>query len=301
MKIQNKKVNSVYRPARPLFLSLVVSVFLVLGLTSFAPQVVNAEDTAANYASFNKTLGSCPRRGQPARDECVLKVAKTYVDKYCTGKTGAEQTTCNQDWTNGYLRYFAAQPNQEALKNQIGDTAINTSDTSCKQDRTGDLPGTCTQPYNTADCKDRPGSRPSYCDIPALSTDGGGAAPGSTTGNPELPVGTTKVNPDAKTSGQPCGAADQGRIDPVIDLGCKGLGNPILDIVFAFMRFLSVGAGLVIIGSMIVAGIQYTTSRGDPQATGAAIKRIVSNASALAFFVFAYAILNWLVPNGVLR
>lgn len=114
-------------------------------------------------------------------------------------------------------------------------------------------------------------------------------------------VGTTKIDVDAQTSGQPCGADGQGRIDPVIDLGCKGVGNPILDITFAVMRFLSVGAGLVIIGSMIVAGIQYTASKGDPQATGAAMKRIVSNASALAFFVFAYAILNWVVPNGVLQ
>lgn len=282
-----------------MLVGLLLPALILVGSIMTAPTVA-AEDSAANYASFNKKLGSCPRRGQPARDECVLKVAKTYVDKYCASKAEGEKTACNQDWTNGYLRYFASQPNQDALKNQIGDTVVDSSNPSCKQDRTGDMPGECTQPFNKPDCKDRTaGTVPDYCVIPALSTDGGGATTG--TGDVSIPVAKTKVDTNAKTSGHPCGAPEQNPVDPVIDLGCKGQGNPILDIVFAVMRFMSVGAGLIIIGSMVVAGIQYTSSRGDPQATGAAIKRIVSNASALAFFIFAYAILNWLVPNGVLK
>ncbi len=129
--------------------------------------------------------------------------------------------------------------------------------------------------------------------------DQGGTADGTSGSDTGAAI---NINRTVATSGKVCGDPGQeAHIDPVIDLGCKGKGNAILDLTFAIMRFLSLGAGLVMIGSTIVAGIQYTVSRGDPQATAAALKRIVSTVSALFFFVFAYAILNWVVPAGVLK
>lgn len=86
-----------------------------------------------------------------------------------------------------------------------------------------------------------------------------------------------------------------------IDFGCKGIGNAMLDLTFAIIRFLSNGAGLVIIGSLVWAGLQYTGSRGDPQATALAVNRIQSTFFALLIFIFAYAIINYLVPGTFLR
>lgn len=102
------------------------------------------------------------------------------------------------------------------------------------------------------------------------------------------------------TTNSSCGSDDT-KVETVIDIGCKGKGNGILDATFAIIRFLTLGASLVIIASTIAAGIQFTSSRGDPQATSAAMKRIASNFSALLLFIFAYAILNWLVPNTILK
>lgn len=88
-----------------------------------------------------------------------------------------------------------------------------------------------------------------------------------------------------------------------IDFGCKGAnckGNcsaPI-DLTFAIIRFLSAGVGLVVVASMVIAGIQYTTSRGDPQASAAAMKRIQSTVVALFIYIFAFAILNYVIPAG---
>lgn len=104
-----------------------------------------------------------------------------------------------------------------------------------------------------------------------------------------------------------CGGGNDssGSPNPVIrteiNIGCKGAGNPILDATFAIIRFLSDGVGLVIVGSMIVAGIQYTTSRGDPNATAKAEKRVISNVVALLTYIFAYAILNYLIPGAFLK
>lgn len=96
-----------------------------------------------------------------------------------------------------------------------------------------------------------------------------------------------------------CGSNPEVKV--TINIGCKGKGNPIVDMLFAVIRFLSIGVGIVIVGSIIVAGIQYTASRGDPQATGKALQRIRETIIALAIFIFAYALINWLVPGALLK
>jgi len=86
-----------------------------------------------------------------------------------------------------------------------------------------------------------------------------------------------------------------------IDLGCEHHGNPIMALTFAIVKFLSDGVGLVVIASLIVGGIQFTASRGDPQATATAIRRIRSNVGAFLLFIFAYVILNYIVPGAILK
>ena len=94
-----------------------------------------------------------------------------------------------------------------------------------------------------------------------------------------------------------CGGGSQPVITS-IDFGCKGVGSPITDLIFAIIRFLSDGVGIVVVGSIVVGGIQYIGSRGDPNATSHAINRIRSSVIALIIFIFAYAILDYLIPVG---
>ncbi len=74
----------------------------------------------------------------------------------------------------------------------------------------------------------------------------------------------------------------------------------IIDYLVIFIQVLSGLVGLVIIGVMIIGGIQYSTARGNPQAVAAAIQRITNAVLALVVFLFAFALLQWLVPGGVL-
>lgn len=100
----------------------------------------------------------------------------------------------------------------------------------------------------------------------------------------------------------PCGGGSgEHSVQVSIDLGCKGHGNPISDMAFAIIRLLSIGVGLVVVGSIIVAGIQYTTSQDDPKATAAAEGRIKSAVIALLIYIFAFAILNYVIPAGFFR
>ena len=103
-----------------------------------------------------------------------------------------------------------------------------------------------------------------------------------------------------------CGTGEN-KVTTGLNLGCKGQAieasgediNPILDMAFAFFRFLSAGVGLIVVGSIIYAGIQYTASRGNPQSTEAAIKRVISSVTALILYIFIFAIANFLVPGGL--
>ncbi len=131
---------------------------------------------------------------------------------------------------------------------------------------------------------------------PTGGTDsGGGTAATATSGSSPAvslgdPVGTYA-----------CGGNGHTQIHTTIDFGCKGQGNATLDLIFAIVRFLSAGAGVIVIGSLVFAGIQYTTSRGDPNASAAAMKRIQNTLIALLIYIFAFAILNYVVPAGLLK
>jgi hypothetical protein len=94
-----------------------------------------------------------------------------------------------------------------------------------------------------------------------------------------------------------CGGGAQA-VKTTINIGCKGVGNPIVDSLFAIIRFLSIGVGLAIVAGLIIAGIQLTASKGDPQLRAKAISRIYNVVIALFVYIFAYAILNYVIPAG---
>lgn len=66
------------------------------------------------------------------------------------------------------------------------------------------------------------------------------------------------------------------------------------------INVLSVFAGMAIIGSIMFAGFQYMTAKDNSGQVEAARKRITWAIVALAIFIFMYAVLNFLVPGGLL-
>ncbi len=113
-----------------------------------------------------------------------------------------------------------------------------------------------------------------------------------------------------------CGNGTGDAVNTTINFGCYGNNcqspkgkwvqycsvphSAITDLLFSLIRFLTDGIGLVIIGSLIFAGIQYSTSRGEPQQLKLATSRIHSILIALLVYIFAYAILNYLLPQKIL-
>ncbi len=96
---------------------------------------------------------------------------------------------------------------------------------------------------------------------------------------------TVKTAGDPAVSGGKCNSLSQ------CDLVSRYL-NPAINL-------LSAAVGIVIAISIVIGGVQYGTSAGDPQQAAAAKARIRNAIIALLVFVFLYALLNFLIPGGL--
>ncbi len=153
------------------------------------------------------------------------------------------------------------------------------------------IPAGC--PGSSHQGKPKPESQCPY----ASARDSAAQVAASTPGSAKFKTGVHETVRDV------CGGTVDGEdlsVGIAIKIGCKGKGNPIADAIFAVIRILSDGVGLVVIGSIVVGGIQYAGSRGDPQAMALAVGRIRSSLFALVLFIFGYAILNYIIPAGFL-
>jgi hypothetical protein len=66
------------------------------------------------------------------------------------------------------------------------------------------------------------------------------------------------------------------------------------------IQFLSVGVGVVVLAMIIVGAIQYSASGGNPQTISAAKKKIFNAILALLVFALSFALLNFLIPGGLI-
>lgn len=105
--------------------------------------------------------------------------------------------------------------------------------------------------------------------------------------------------PTAGFAQDTCGEGEH-EVTVGVDVGCAGDRNPIYDYLSAVIKFLSAGVGLVVVLMIVVSGIQYITSAGNPQGIEAAKKRLTNAIIALLLYIFMAAILNFLIPGGIL-
>jgi hypothetical protein len=76
-------------------------------------------------------------------------------------------------------------------------------------------------------------------------------------------------------------------------------GGAIIAYLKTVLQLMSIAASMVIILMLIVAGIQYITSIGDPGQIKAAKTRVTNAITALVLFLLMFAILSFLVPGGI--
>ena len=90
--------------------------------------------------------------------------------------------------------------------------------------------------------------------------------------------------------------------DPALREDCRSDGdecNPVAKYVNPFINTLAALAGLAVAIGIIVGGIQYASSGGDPQKAAAGKQHIKTAVVALIGFLFMWSFLQFLIPGGV--
>ncbi len=77
--------------------------------------------------------------------------------------------------------------------------------------------------------------------------------------------------------------------------GADGISELLVTIV----NVLSAAVGVVVVLSLVIAGIQYITSSGNPQAVETAKNRIMASVISFIIYIFGFALLQWLIPGGI--
>ena len=77
--------------------------------------------------------------------------------------------------------------------------------------------------------------------------------------------------------------------------------NPIVRNLNNIVTVLSGLVGVVVVGTIILGGIQYAMAGDKAEAGSAANPRITNGLIALLAFLFIFAFLQWLIPGGVFK
>lgn len=126
--------------------------------------------------------------------------------------------------------------------------------------------------------------------------------------DPPVPEELDKDGFDSRLTGDPGVAAEEaaskescGGVAIAFKVGCReDFSNPILAYLVAVLRFLTYGVGMVVTLMIVIGGIQYSVAGGNAQSVTAAKTRIINAFLALVLYIFAFAILNFVVPGGLI-
>jgi len=88
--------------------------------------------------------------------------------------------------------------------------------------------------------------------------------------------------------------------DPSLDCSQKGC-DIIKKYVNPLINLLSIAFGFIAVISIIIGGIQYSASAGDPQKVTQAKQRISKTLFAIFAYFFLYAFLQFIIPGGIFK
>lgn len=77
--------------------------------------------------------------------------------------------------------------------------------------------------------------------------------------------------------------------------------NVIIQDIQKIVNFLSALVGIVVIGSIMLGGIQYALGGDNAEKVGQAKKRIGNSLFAFLIFILTFAFLQWLIPGGIFK
>jgi hypothetical protein len=89
--------------------------------------------------------------------------------------------------------------------------------------------------------------------------------------------------------------------DNCIDTGTTVETNVIFVWLSGIIKFLTVGVGIAATGGVVYGGFLYLTARGNAGQTEKGVMTIINALIGVLLYALAFAIINYLVPGGVLK
>jgi hypothetical protein len=86
-----------------------------------------------------------------------------------------------------------------------------------------------------------------------------------------------------------------------VDKGTTFETNVIFVWLTSIIKFLTVGVGLAAVGGVVYGGFLYLTARGNVGQVEKGVTTIINALIGVGLYALAFAIINYLVPGGVLR
>jgi hypothetical protein len=86
-----------------------------------------------------------------------------------------------------------------------------------------------------------------------------------------------------------------------VDKGTTVENNVIIVWLSSIIKFLTVGIGIAATGGVVYGGFLYLTAQGNAGKTQKGIATIINALIGVAMYALAFAIINFLVPGGVLK
>lgn len=86
-----------------------------------------------------------------------------------------------------------------------------------------------------------------------------------------------------------------------VDKGKTVETNVIIVWASSIIKFLTVGVGLAATGGVAFGGFLYLTAQGNSSKTQKGVAVILNSLVGVTLYALAFALINWLVPGGVLK
>jgi len=85
-------------------------------------------------------------------------------------------------------------------------------------------------------------------------------------------------------------------------LSCSNTGNssPVTDLLVTIVNFLAVGVGIAVLGGIIYGAFLYASADTSADQAKRGIGHVRNAVIALIVFIFMYAIINYIIPGGLL-
>lgn len=104
---------------------------------------------------------------------------------------------------------------------------------------------------------------------------------------------------DSSWADKPGPISDSTSAKDAINVNNDGAKTDFMRRLATYIKWLSLGLGILAVFGLVISGIQYAAAQDNPQAVSGAKTRIYNIVIGIVIFAFMFGLLQWLIPGGI--